>query len=105
MRRILQLRMSLDVAKEMENTVICILNSRLLFLILCARANMFGTIREMKMGKINFPLLSFLAVFSFSNGLLRQNPRPNETNPSTASEFRRRQGNGKRIQHLHAEGL
>ena len=49
--------------------------------------------------------LSFLAVFSIGNGLLRQNPRPNETNPSTASEFRRRQGNGKRIQHLHAEGL
>ena len=67
--------------------------------------------REMEISKwvnqafLRFFVFSFLAVFSFGNGLLRQNPRPNETNPSTASEFRRRQGNGKRIQHLHAEGL
>ena len=39
-----------------------------------------------------------LAVFSFCNSLLIQKPRSNETNPSTLSEFRRHQGNGKRIQ-------
>ena len=46
-----------------------------------------------------------LVVISFVDGLLRQNPRANAANSTAEADFRRLNGNGKRIQHLYATGL